>query len=190
MRKVSKLSLSLAMIVSAVLLVALDQWTKALAAAFLAGRGTVSLVGDLAVLVYAKNRGAFLSLGSGLSPALRTLLLIALPLVALAFLGWAFLSKGLGGRGKGGAAGRAGAMEMSVVVLVAAGGLGNLADRILYGEVRDFLNFGIGRLRTGIMNLADLYILAALIVMAVALARKPRKGGPRKGEPEEPSASS
>jgi signal peptidase II len=59
-------------------------------------------------------------------------------------------------------------------VLIAAGGIGNLVDRIAYGEVRDFLNFGIGRLRTGIMNLADLYILAALILIVVAMARGSR----------------
>jgi len=41
--------------------------------------------------------------------------------------------------------------------------------------VRDFLNFGFGSLRTGIMNLADLYILAALIVIVAAGAARSGK---------------
>jgi signal peptidase II len=154
------------MAVSAAALVAMDQWTKALAAGFLAGKGAVRLVGGFVMLIYARNRGAFLSLGSGLSPTLRFVLLIVCPLAALAFLGWAFLSRGMGERKE----------KYAVVVLIAAGGVGNLVDRLLYGEVRDFLNFGIGRLRTGIMNLADLYILAALIVMIVAMLRSGRAG--------------
>jgi signal peptidase II len=129
----------------------------------------VRLAGDFIVLVFAKNKGAFLSLGSGLSPALRGFLLVALPAAVLFCLGWALMVQGRGGSGKasaplGGRAGRAAA------VLVLSGGAGNLFDRIAYGEVRDFLNFRIGCLRTGVMNLADLYILAALVVVLVALA--------------------
>jgi signal peptidase II len=169
MRRASKLILGFAMAVSTLALVALDLWTKALAASLLPGRGTVRLVGDVAVLVYVRNSGAFLSLGSGLPPILRTLLLVVLPIVALAFFGWAFLIRGAGeGTGRGMA-------DYAVLVLIAAGGAGNLFDRLLYGEVRDFLNFGIGRLRTGIMNLADLYILAALIVMALAFVSRSRR---------------
>jgi signal peptidase II len=158
-------------------LVALDQWTKALAEARLAGRGTLRLLGDFAVLVYINNRGAFLSLGSGLPETLRNVFLIALPLAAIPFLVWALLGRGIGGSageagGAGPAAGKAGRPEYAAAVLVAAGGAGNLVDRVFRGEVRDFLNFGIGRLRTGIMNLADLYILFALIVIAAALASR------------------
>ena len=177
MRSAPKLILALALTTSGAVLVALDQWTKALADSFLAGKGTVSLVGDFAVLVYARNRGAFLSLGSALPPALRAILLVALPLAALAFFGWAFLPTrrrpALADRG-----------HSRRVTLVLAGGLGNLVDRLFLGEVRDFINFGIAGLRTGIMNLADLYILAAAIVMIVALLRT--RGRPLARTPLDP----
>lgn len=43
--------------------------------------------------------------------------------------------------------------------LVLAGGLGNLLDRLIYdGRVIDFMNLGIGSLRTGIFNVADVCI--------------------------------
>jgi signal peptidase II len=176
MQRTNKLILIAAMAASVAILVAIDQWTKAIAASLLAEKGPVNLIDDFVVLIFVRNRGAFLSLGSGLPPVLRTILLIVFPIAALAFLGWAFLSRSLAAKkGKPVKTFGSSMAEFAVVVLVAAGGAGNLVDRLRYGEVRDFLNFGIGRLRTGIMNMADLYILAALIVMAGAVvgSRKP-----------------
>jgi signal peptidase II len=170
-----KLLLGAVLALAAAALVVADQWTKALAATSLAGRGTVRLLGDFAVLVYISNRGAFLSLGSGLPELLRNVFLIALPIGAIPFLVWALLKRGIGGAiGEVGdaAAKRVGRAEYASAVLIAAGGVGNLIDRIFRGEVRDFLNFGIGKLRTGIMNLADLYILLALIVIAASLVAR------------------
>ena len=48
-----------------------------------------------------------------------------------------------------------------------AGGGSNLVDRALHGAVVDFLNVGIGPLRTGIFNVADMAIMlgAALLVV-------------------------
>jgi signal peptidase II len=41
-----------------------------------------------------------------------------------------------------------------------------LIDRLLYdGRVTDFLNVGIGSLRTGIFNMADTAILAGALLM-------------------------
>jgi len=189
MRLLSKPIPALVAALATAALVALDLWTKALAAAHLPGRGTVPLLGDFAVLIFTRNRGAFLSLGSALPPPLRGLFLIVFPIAALAFLGWAFLSRGLGLRGgrsreageeKGPGAGAKPSpsrRDLAVLALIAAGGIGNLVDRILYGQVRDFLNFGIGRLRTGIMNLADLYILAALILISIAVLSGGRRHG-------------
>lgn len=130
------------------------------------------ILGDFAVLIFTRNRGAFLSLGEGLGPAVRVALLIVLPAAAFAALGVYLVAKGIGGRREGRAG--PGAAEMAALALIIAGGIGNLFDRILYGEVRDFLNFGIGRLRTGIMNLADLYILAAVVVIIAASLSRPR----------------
>ena len=96
MRSVSRLVAAVAMALSLGLLVAADQWTKSLAATHLAGRGPVRLLGDFAVLIFASNRGAFLSLGSALPRPLRSLFLIILPAAALLFILWAFLTPGQG----------------------------------------------------------------------------------------------
>jgi signal peptidase II len=164
-------SLVLVLFVAAAALVALDQWTKYLAVEHLAGRGKLPLLGDFAVLVYADNRGAFLSLGSALPEPLRKLFLILLPLAAIPIVIVALLRRGIGASASNDSdkSVSIGAAEYAAAVLIFAGGLGNLIDRIFRGEVRDFLNFGIGRLRTGVMNLADLYIFFALVVIVGAL---------------------
>ena len=184
----SRFLLGISVVASTLGLVVLDQWTKALAAANLAGKDAVHLLGGFVVVVYTSNRGAFLSLGSGLPPLLRTIILIILPIGALALFAWVFVRRDAT-KAFGSAAGKGGyarATEAAVAALVFSGGIGNLIDRILYVRVRDFVYFMFWKIPTGIMNLADLYILAALIVAVVAAAiRSPRARRPRdKSEPD------
>ena len=50
--------------------------------------------------------------------------------------------------------------------LIASGGISNWIDRVRdSGVVVDFLNVGVGTLRTGIFNVADLAIVAGLAVL-------------------------
>jgi signal peptidase II len=51
------------------------------------------------------------------------------------------------------------------VALIVGGGVSNLIDRVRYGGyVVDFLNVGIGPLRTGIFNVADMAIMAGVVL--------------------------
>jgi signal peptidase II len=51
--------------------------------------------------------------------------------------------------------------------LILAGGGSNLIDRLLHhGRVIDFMNLGIGPLRTGIFNFADVFITVGGVVLA------------------------
>ena len=48
--------------------------------------------------------------------------------------------------------------------LVVGGGFGNLADRIFNeGRVIDFMNIGIGSLRTGVFNVADIALSFGIV---------------------------
>jgi signal peptidase II len=64
---------------------------------------------------------------------------------------------------------RKGGISWGAVVgfsLIAGGGAGNLIDRLLRGgRVGDFIMVGIGSVRTGIFNLADLAVLAGCAVL-------------------------
>jgi signal peptidase II len=53
------------------------------------------------------------------------------------------------------------------LTLFVSGGASNWIDRVIHGRVVDFLNVGVGPLRTGIFNVADVAIMAGagLIVL-------------------------
>jgi signal peptidase II len=67
------------------------------------------------------------------------------------------------------------AVDVIAFSLIAGGGVGNLIDRILYaGGVTDFLNLGIGPVRTGVFNVADIAIMLGagmLLVRGLRAAR-------------------
>lgn len=136
-----------------------DRVTKHVAASALPGAPGRSLLGDTVRLQYAENTGGFLGLGAEWPRAARTVfftigngaLLGGLAIVALRF------------RWRGAA--------LIGVTLFVAGGASNLLDRIAYGRVIDFLNVGLGPLRTGIFNVADVAILLGAILVALGEVR-------------------
>ena len=142
--------------------VVLDQGTKHAARAQLAGKPPLILVDRVLVLSYVENEGAFLSLGAGLPRPIRTLAFIAFPLVVLGCMVVFLLRKG--GIGWGTLAGFS---------LIVGGGAGNLMDRLFRdGRVGDFIMIGIGSIRTGIFNCADLSVLAGCIILLASPARE------------------
>lgn len=56
------------------------------------------------------------------------------------------------------------------------GGISNLTDRIFNdGRVIDFLNAGLGGLRIGIFNVADMCIMTGTGLLCVLLLRSPKR---------------
>jgi len=139
-----------------------DQVTKALAAEHLAGRPPVLLLGGAFRLLYAENTGAFLSLGAGLPEAIRLWVFVIVTGAVLALLLVYALMHREAMR----------PWEMLALALVVGGGIGNLLDRIFLGLVRDFLFLGVGRLRTGVFNVADMAITGGALLMLFGLRRR------------------
>ena len=55
-----------------------------------------------------------------------------------------------------------------MMVTIIGGGLGNLIDRLSNDfRVVDFINFGIGNVRTGILNVADMSVTFGVIFLAI-----------------------
>ncbi len=134
--------------------IALDQATKALARGLLEEGHRLSFLGDAFRLELAWNTGAFLGLGANLPPGLRGAILTWVVLVVAAGAAWWALF-------------RPGPLPTAMgAALVAAGGFGNVWDRLAAGgRVTDFMNLGLGRLRTGIFNVADLLIVAGVVLL-------------------------
>jgi signal peptidase II len=131
-----------------------DQVTKSVAKEYLSESQTVVLLGDTVRLQLAKNYGAFLSLGSSVGEASRGIFMSAVVgAVLTALLIYLFVTKPQN-------------MYVGVAVaLIVGGGVGNLIDRLRYGGyVVDFLNVGIGPLRTGIFNVADMVIMLGVFL--------------------------
>ena len=59
------------------------------------------------------------------------------------------------------------------MILVFGGGLGNLVDRVAYGEVIDYLLFYYGQYHWPAFNLADSGITVGVGMMIVDLLRSP-----------------
>jgi signal peptidase II len=62
---------------------------------------------------------------------------------------------------------------VTALALIFAGGTSNLGDRIVYGGyVVDFVQMGIGPLRTGVFNIADMAIMAGAFLLLFEAFRK------------------
>ncbi|MBL4883459.1 MAG: signal peptidase II [Planctomycetaceae bacterium] len=134
-------------------LVLLDQASKLWAISALQNAPAISWAGDFFRIVYAENPGAFLSLGSQLPEAVRFLVMIVFNAIVLLVLSVYLWKKWEMPR-----------VQRTILGVILAGGIGNLIDRICYqGVVIDFLNIGIGTLRSGIFNLADVWITAGVL---------------------------
>jgi signal peptidase II len=129
-----------------------DQLTKVVATRTLGREPELvhSFLGDTLRLQYALNPGAFLGLGKNLSPTQRFAILTITNGLAMLVLAFFLLKKWNLPRA-----------NYIAGALILGGGIGNLIDRVrLEGLVIDFLNVGIGRVRTGIFNIADMAIMA------------------------------
>lgn len=142
-----------------------DQVSKSLATRTLAPReGFESYLGDTFRLQYALNSGAFLGMGGNSDPQQRFWTLTVANGGLLAFVAAALLTKWNMPRS-----------YFFAWALILAGGIGNLIDRVTHdGLVTDFLNLGIGPLRTGIFNVADMAITAGFGIFVIVWWREDR----------------
>ena len=127
------------------LLLAADQWSKAAAAAHLNGHPNLILIPDVFELSYLENTGA----AFGMLKDMRFLFVI-ITFVVLIFLAFAlyrmpvtkhFLPLRITG------------------ILLGAGAVGNMIDRIWHGYVIDFFYFSL--IDFPVFNVADCYVVAA-----------------------------
>jgi signal peptidase II len=150
---IHRISARLVLLVAVVSTIGCDRVTKHVATTLLAGVSARSYLADTVRLEYVENTGGFLGLGAEWPDAVRmTLFTIGTGLVLLVMVGVAVRLRWHGWRLIG-------------VCLVFAGGASNWVDRIARGSVVDFMNVGVGPLRTGIFNVADVAIMVGVAVL-------------------------
>jgi len=116
-----------------------------------------SFLGDTFRLTHVENSGAFLSLGASMPEAARVAVFQGgVAIVVAVLLYFALFTRQLD------------AWAIAGFTLLAASGIGNLIDRVMQdGRVTDFLNLGLGPLRTGIFNVADVVGVIGVVLLIV-----------------------
>ena len=142
-----------------------DQTTKSLARDHLQGHDVSSFFGDMFRFEYSENPGAFLSIGASLPHRAR---IAAFTIGGAVMIGAVLLCSAF--------AAKASLLQVAGLSLICGGGIGNLTDRVRYdGYVTDFLNLGVGPLRTGTFNMA---VVALMAGMALLLLLHRQSGSP------------
>jgi signal peptidase II len=131
-----------------------DRVTKDLAKEHLQNKPAVSYLDNMIRLVYVENTGAAMSFADGLPKVASFWLLSMLPLVVmLVLIGYVISNIKQMRPGK-----------FISFALIIAGGLGNIYDRIVYDRhVTDFIYIGVGKLHTGVFNIADVCVSAGVV---------------------------
>ena len=162
----TRIGLRLVLLIAIGATIGCDRVTKHVAATTLSEASSRSFLADTFRLEYVENTGAFLGHGADWPLPVRTavsgvgngLLLLAVAVVAMRSR-WPRRS-------------------LVGVAIFVAGGASNLLDRITYGMVIDFMNVGIGPLRTGIFNVADMAIMLGAGIFVLEGYRCARRAPP------------
>jgi signal peptidase II len=176
-------------VMSAMVLV-LDQVSKALAHHYLPGQPPVEVVPNFFNLVYSRNPGGLFGYFGDLPDPWRSLLLTLLPVIAVCMLA-VFLGRGEGADRK----------TLVGLGLILGGAIGNLIDRIVRGEVVDFLDayiqsssaadwlvrkFGTSHWPT--FNIADSAIVVGACLLILTIIRPPQPATEPVEAPSPPQA--
>ena len=132
-----------------------DQYTKFIAKEYLTSQELTSDNSSIINFSYVENSAGFLGILNGLPEYIQFFLLnICVALLLLYCLYYLFFQK------------NSTILHAFALALLTGGGMSNLLDRIINdGRVTDFIQLGTGSLKTGIFNLADLYILAGSFLL-------------------------
>ena len=144
------------------MIIGIDQGTKWYASEYLPKFEMTSYWSDILRIGYAENTGAFLGLGSGMSDSAKFWIFVcAVGLILSSLLIYILKTKTQTAYG------------LSSLMLIFSGGISNFFDRAVNnGAVIDFLNIGIGSLRTGIFNVADMAIMLGVFLLLFAKDKK------------------
>ncbi len=153
MKRIPRTALILIIIIANI---AVDQVTKKMTRDQIEYNETIEVIGDYLILTKVENEGAFLGMGSSLSPTMRKLLLLVLPAaVMLALLVYLIRNKDIS------------RLSMIALSFIVGGGIGNIYDRIVYGSVTDMVFIDLQFAHTGIFNAADVSVMIGTGIILV-----------------------
>ncbi|MFN2378556.1 MAG: signal peptidase II [Candidatus Binatia bacterium] len=140
-----------------------DRWTKHLVVqGWQLGESTEVVPGFFS-LTYLRNRGAAFGLFADLPEAWRVSFFVVFALATLAALVWMLRTSP-----------REDVAQRLALTAVIGGAIGNLWDRVRYGEVVDFLDVYVRDWHWPAFNVADSFITCGVILLVLASLRSPQ----------------
>jgi len=137
--------------------IAIDQISKVIVRTTMikGGKGQINVIQDYFQLIWVENKGAFLGMGSDMNPTLRLIFLLVLPTLVLAYVIYYILKTKELDR-----------LSLIAFCCIAGGGIANVFDRIVFGEVTDFFFIDLGGVfKTGIFNVADMSVTIGMVML-------------------------
>ena len=130
--------------------------------------GQIDVIGDYFQLIWVENEGAFLGMGSDMNPTLRLIFLLILPIIVLGYVVYYIVkTKDLD------------RLSLIAFCCIVGGGIANVFDRIVFGQVTDFFFINLGGIfKTGIFNIADLSVTSGMIMLLLSSFFLRKKGQP------------
>ena len=140
-------------ILSFILLIVFDQWTKYLAVEHLMNKEPFIIIDGVFQLRYLENRGAAFGMMQGQQTFFLITGIIAVIVLAYVYFKLPWEKRFLPLR--------------AVAMFIAGGAVGNMIDRVALGYVVDFFYFEL--IDFPIFNVADIYVTCATIVLALLI---------------------
>ena len=138
--------------------IAIDQISKVWVRANFEYREIKSLIGDKFIMQYVEKKGAFLGMGSDMNDTLKLIFLLVLPTLVLGYVIYYIIKTKELDR-----------LSLIAFCCIVGGGIANVFDRIVYGQVTDFFFINLGGVfKTGIFNIADLSVTTGMIMLLLS----------------------
>ncbi len=140
----------------------LDQISKFYVQKFLKLHESVAVIHDLFSLTHIRNPGAAFGLFANQSLAFRSIFFFSVSSIALVLLLLFFLQA----QGED-------QFRLNGLSLIFGGAVGNMVDRVRFGEVVDFLDFYVGTFHWPAFNVADSAITIGAALLVLNAMKKP-----------------
>jgi len=153
------------------LVVGLDRLSKWYIDSTMSLHDTYPIIDGLFNITYVRNPGAAFGFLSNAAPLLRSGFLILVSTAAIAMI-LCYLARNRS----------AGTLLVTALSLIMGGAAGNLIDRVLFGNVIDFLDFYLSSYHWPAFNVADSAISIGAVLLIIELFRKRQAGVTSAGE--------
>ena len=143
------------------LVVVLDQITKAIIVLKLPLYSSIIVIPGFFNITHIRNRGAAFGFLANQSSTLLGIFFILISVLALFFVFYIYINTP-----------KTHPLPSTALALIFGGALGNLIDRIRFGEVVDFLDCYIGTLHWPAFNVADSTISVGIVIFVILVIFK------------------